>query len=174
MATSQALCLEQAGFAHQGVVELDADACRTLRRNKTGRWPVIQADLGEVGGSAFPRVDLLAGGLPCLPFSVAGRQLGRQDERDLFPQALRLTEQVSHRTVLLENVPGLAARRFGDYRVQVLQRLHGLGYRTGGRSCRLTSTACRKLRPRFVLVVIRPTAVGRSVRLPRFRRQDRR
>jgi hypothetical protein len=108
-AGGQALGLEQAGFAHQGVVELDADACRTLWRNKAARWTIIQADVAEVDGRKFAQVDLLAGGLPCPPFSIAGKQRGHHDERDLFPHALRLAEQISPRAVLLENVPGLAA-----------------------------------------------------------------
>ena len=81
-------------------------------------------------GRAFGHVDLFDAGLPCPPFSIAGKQLGQHDERDLFPHALRLAEQISPRTVLLENVPGLAARRFDGYRAQILRRLHGLGYQT--------------------------------------------
>lgn len=155
-AGGQAFGLEQAGFAHQGVVELNADACHTLRQNRTERWPVIKADLAEVDGSVFLRVDLLAGGVPCPPFSIAGKQLGRQGERDLFPQALRLTEEISPRAVLLENVPGLAARPFGDYRAQVLQRLHGLGYRTWWQVVQAGQDGVSQLRSRFVLVAIRP------------------
>ena len=104
-ADGHALGLEQAGFAHQGVIDLDADACQTLRRNRAAQWTIIQADLAEVDGRAFRHVDLLSGGLPCPPFSIAGKQLGQHDERDLFPQAQRLVEQTSPRAVLLENVP---------------------------------------------------------------------
>ena len=160
-AGGQALGLEQAGFAHQGVVELDAAACQTLRRNRTARWPVIQADLAEVDGSVFRHVDLLAAGLPCPPFSIAGKQLGRQDERDLFPHALRLAEQISPRAILLENVPGLAARRFDAYRAQILQRLHGLGYQTWWQLVQASQHGVPQLRPRFVLVAIKPPWAGR-------------
>ena len=54
----------------------------------------------------FGPVDLFAGGVPCPPFSIAGRQLGRDDERDLFPQALRLIAESGPRAVLLENYAG--------------------------------------------------------------------
>ena len=57
--------------------------------------PTCPADLAEVDGRAFRHVDLLSGGVPCPPFSIDGKQLGQQDERDLFPQALRLVEQTS-------------------------------------------------------------------------------
>ena len=154
-AGGQALGLEQAGFAHRGVVELDADACRTLWRNKAGRWAIIQADVAEVDGRKFASVDLLAGGLPCPPFSIAGKQRGHHAERDLFPHALRLAGQISPRAVLLENVPGLAAARFESYRGQVLRRLHGLGYQTWWRLMQASQHGVPQLRPRFVLVAIK-------------------
>src|SRR6266567_7182375 len=160
-AGGQALGLEQAGFAHQGLVELDADACQTLRRNRGAQWTVIRADLAKVDGRAFAHADLLSGGVPCPPFSVAGKQLGSQDERDLFPQALRLIEQASPRAVLLENVPGLAARRFDGYRTQILQRLYVLGYQTWWDLVHASEHGVPQLRPRFVLVAIRPPWAAR-------------
>jgi DNA (cytosine-5)-methyltransferase 1 len=167
-AGGQALGLEQAGFTHQGLVELDADACHTLRRNRATQWPIIRADLTEVDGRAFAHADLLSGGVPCPPFSVAGKQLGGQDERDLFPAALRLIEQASPRAVLLENVPGLAARRFGGYRAQILHRLHALGYQTWWDLVHASDHGVPQLRPRFVLVAIRPPwAAGSRGRSPR-------
>lgn len=63
-ADGHALGLEQAGFAHQGVIDLDADACQTLRRNRAAQWTIIQADLAEVDGRAFRHVDLLSGACP--------------------------------------------------------------------------------------------------------------
>jgi len=160
-AGGQALGLEQAGFAHQGLVELDADACQTLRRNRGAQWTVIRADLAKVDGRAFAHADLLSGGVPCPPFSVAGKQLGSQDERDLFPQALRLIEQASPRAVLLENVPGLAARRFDGYRTQILQRLYVLGYQAWWDLVHASEHGVPQLRPRFVLVAIRPPWAAR-------------
>ena len=151
----QALGLEQAGFAHAGVVEIDSDACQTLRRNRGRQWGVIQADLAEVDGQAFRGVDLVAGGVPCSPFTIAGRQLGDLDERDLFSQALRLVEQARPRAVLLENVPGLASRRFDTYRASVLRRLHELGYETWWDLVQASEHGVPQLRPRLVLVAIR-------------------
>ena len=157
-AGGQALGLEQAGFAHEAVVELDADACETLRYNR--EWKVIEGDVANVDGRAFAHVDLLAGGVPCPPFSIAGKQLGSDDERDLFPQALRLVEEIAPRAVLLENVRGLGTRRFEAYRAQVLGRLRALGYDTWWGLVQASDHGVPQLRPRFVLVAMRPPWAG--------------
>ena len=154
-AGGQALGLEQAGFTHEAVVELDAAACETLRRNRGDVWKVIEDDVANVDGRGFAGIDLFAGGVPCPPFSIAGKQLGRDDERDLFPQALRLVEEIGPRAVLLENVRGLAARRFDGYRTQVLARLHDLGYQTWWDVVQASQHGVPQLRPRFVLVALR-------------------
>jgi len=154
-AGGQALGLEQAGFGHEAVVEIDPDACETLRLNRGGDWKVVEGDVAEVDGRAFGGVDLLAGGVPCPPFSVAGKQLGSDDERDLFPQALRLIEESRPRAVLLENVRGLSAPRFDGYRAQVLGRLRDLGYRTWWEMAHASQHGLAQLRPRFVLVGLR-------------------
>jgi DNA (cytosine-5)-methyltransferase 1 len=153
-AGGQALGLEQAGFTHDAVVEIDADACETLRRNRGSAWKVVESDVANVDGRAFEHVDLLAGGVPCPPFSIAGKQLGHDDERDLFPQALRLVEESGPRAVLLENVRGLATRRFDGYRAQVIGRLHRLGYQTWWDLVHASDHGLPQLRPRFVLVAI--------------------
>ena len=88
-AGGQALGLEMAGFNHEGLVEIDINACETLVANRPG-WHVIQGDLKKFSGKKYIGIDLIAGGVPCPPFSVAGNQLGASDERDLFPDALRL------------------------------------------------------------------------------------
>ncbi len=153
-AGGQALGLEQAGFSHEAAVELDADACATLRYNR--QWKVIEGDVANVDGRAFAGVDLLAGGVPCPPFSIAGKQLGSDDERDLFPQALRLIEETGPRAVLLENVRGLGTSRFEGYRAQVLGRLRALGFQAWWDLVHASDHGVSQLRPRFVLVAMRP------------------
>ena len=82
-AGGQALGLEQAGFAHAALVEIEPPACATLRLNRP-QWNVVQSDLRAFDGRPYQGIDLLAGGVPCPPFSKAGKQLGSGDERDLF------------------------------------------------------------------------------------------
>lgn len=88
-AGGQALGLERAGFEHQVLVEIDPHACATLRHNRP-HWQVHEGDLTVFAARAYQGVDLVAGGVPCPPFSKAGKQLGADDERDLFPQAMRV------------------------------------------------------------------------------------
>jgi DNA (cytosine-5)-methyltransferase 1 len=159
-AGGQALGLEQAGFSHAAAVEIDPDACSTLRANRPG-WKVIEDDVANVDGHAFTDVDLLAGGVPCPPFSIAGKQLGSDDERDLFPQALRLAAEIRPRAVLLENVRGLAAARFDSYRAQVLGQLAELGFRAWWQLVNASEHGVPQLRPRFVLIAIAESRAAR-------------
>src|SRR5688572_12742431 len=85
-AGGQALGLEAAGFEPVGLVELEPIACATLSANRP-HWQVHEADVTQFSGKPYDGIDLLAGGVPCPPFSIAGKQLGRADERDLFPAA---------------------------------------------------------------------------------------
>ena len=84
-AGGQALGLEAAGWQHAAVIDNDPHACMTLRHNRPD-WQVIEQSIADVDGHQFFGVDLIAGGVPCPPFSVAGDQLGADDERDLFPK----------------------------------------------------------------------------------------
>ena len=154
-AGGQALGLEQAGFAHAAVVEIDPDACETLRLNRGADWKIVEGDLYYLDGREFRGVDLVAGGVPCPPFSIAGKQLGSNDDRDLFPQALRLVEEIAPRAVLLENVRGLSARRFESYRAKVVGRLEELGYQSWWDLVHASEHGLPQLRPRFVLVAVK-------------------
>ncbi len=156
-AGGQSLGLEQAGFAHAAAVELDPDACTTLRLNRPG-WKIVEQDVHHFDGGGYPGVDLLAGGVPCPPFSIAGRQLGADDERDLFPQALRLVQECQPAAVMLENVRGLSTARFAGYRDQVVGRLHELGYQSDWQVRSASEFGVPQLRPRFILVAMRPAA----------------
>ena len=158
-AGGQALGLEAAGFTHELAVEIDPDACATLRRNRP-HWKIAQGDATSPyvwkPSRYRDKVDLLAGGVPCPPFTVAGKQLGATDERDLYAWAIELCGTVRPRALLLENVPGLSLPRFAAYRQHVLARLAELGYAAEWQFLHASDFGVPQLRPRYVLVAMRP------------------
>jgi DNA (cytosine-5)-methyltransferase 1 len=157
-AGGQSLGLELAGFEHELAVELDPTACATLRANRP-HWKVAQGDVASPAvwsPADYADIDLLAGGVPCPPFTIAGKQLGATDERDLFAWAIELCGVMRPRALLLENVRGLSLPRFAAYRQHVLDRLAELGYVADWRLLHASDYGVPQLRPRFVLVAMRP------------------
>ncbi|WP_431230282.1 DNA cytosine methyltransferase [Paenarthrobacter nicotinovorans] len=150
-AGGQSVGLEQAGFQHSLAVEIDKDAAATLRLNRPN-WHVHEGDVREIAGRDHKGIDLLAGGVPCPPFSIAGKQLGAEDERDLFPEAIRLVRESRPSAVMLENVKGLASARFATYRKSILEALSDLGYEADWRLLYASDFGVPQLRPRFILV----------------------
>ena len=121
-AGGQALGLAMAGFVHVALVEYEPDYCKTLKENRP-EWNILCEDVHHFDGRPYEGVDLLAGGVPCPPFSVAGKQLGKDDERDLFPEALRLIEEIKPRAVMIENVRGFLDSSFDEYRANILNSI---------------------------------------------------
>jgi DNA (cytosine-5)-methyltransferase 1 len=153
-AGGQACGLERAGFQHQAAVEIEDVCTDTLRLNRPG-WRVLTKDIRELNGYDYRGVDLLAGGVPCSPFSIAGKQLGADDERDLFPEALRIIREARPTAVMLENTAALATSRFVNYRVSVLLSLEQLDYLPVWKVLNASAFGVPQLRPRFVLVALR-------------------
>jgi len=152
-AGGQALGFEQAGFDHVGLVELDSYACKTLRFNRPD-WNVIQEDLNVFDATKFRgRVDVVAAGLPCPPFSKAGKQLGKLDERNLFPAALRIIEEVQPKAIVIENVRGILDAVFEDYRTFIAGQLSN--YWTDWKLLNASDYGVPQLRPRVNFVAIR-------------------
>ena len=157
-AGGQALGLERAGFEHVAVVEIEKWSCVTLRQNRP-HWNVIEGNVREFSAHQYAGIDLLAGGVPCPPFSVAGHRLGQDDERDLFPEALRLVAEAEPRAVMLENVRGLLEPNFEDYREQLKDRLRTLGYpNPQWKLLNASDYGVPQLRPRAILVAMREDA----------------
>ncbi|MGW4837721.1 DNA cytosine methyltransferase [Streptomyces globisporus] len=170
-AGGQALGLHDALFRHLALIEIDPHAVETLRANVEGNddWEgctVKQADLTTLDpkglrlelGLEPGDLDLLAGGVPCPPFSVAGKQLGPDDERDLFPTMLNLVDELEPKAVMIENVRGLLEPRekFQDYREHLLERLESMGYK----KCywevlEAKNYGVPQLRPRAILVALK-------------------
>jgi DNA (cytosine-5)-methyltransferase 1 len=153
-AGGQALGLEQAGFEHEALVELEPAACETLRINRP-RWNVVEGDLRDFRANEYRGIDLVAGGVPCPPFSKAGKQLGEDDERNLFPEAIRVVDECRPRAVMLENVRGLLDAVFEDYRNSVENQLKALGYTPAWRLLNASDFGVSQLRPRVIFVALR-------------------
>jgi DNA (cytosine-5)-methyltransferase 1 len=163
-AGGQALGLELAHFEHLACVEYDEQACATLRANRP-HWNVIEDDLRAVVRRRelveFAGCDLLAGGVPCPPFSIASRQLGADDDRDLFPAILDLAAQLGPRAILVENVRGLLSSKFRPYRSYIRRRLVALGYeRLWWDIVQASDYGVPQLRPRALLVALRDDVEG--------------
>lgn len=153
-AGGQALGLEQAGIDHAGLIEIDHYACTTLRYNRP-RWNVMEQDLTTLtDASAFEGVDIVSGGLPCPPFSRAGKQLGKNDERNMFPIAIDIVDQLRPRAVMIENVRGILDAVFEDYRKYVAGTLKKLGYTTAWRLLNASDFGVPQLRPRVVFIAV--------------------
>lgn len=153
-AGGQALGLEKAGFEHEALIEYEKPMCETLKFNRP-KWNVIHGDLAEFDGRKYKGVELLAGGLPCPPFSIAGKQLGKDDERDLFPTGLRLIDEIRPRAVMIENVKGLIGATFADYREYILNQMNKLGYKSEWRLLNASDYGVPQLRPRAILVGVK-------------------
>ncbi|MEL6818216.1 MAG: DNA cytosine methyltransferase [Pseudomonadota bacterium] len=148
----QALGLEQAGFEHLALVENDRHACASLRLNRP-EWNVVEHDLFEpYDFTQFGDVDLLAGGLPCPPFSKAGKQLGQSDDRNLFTRGVEIAKRIQPKAIMFENVRGMLDAVFDDYRDWIEVQLRREGYRVAWKLLNASDFGVPQLRPRVVMV----------------------
>jgi DNA (cytosine-5)-methyltransferase 1 len=150
-----AIGIERAGFSHRVLVEIDSHAVRTLRLNRPN-WNVVESDLSTWSGKDYCGTDLLAAGLPCPPFSKAGKQLGESDERNLFPEALRIISEIRPRAVMIENVRGILDAVFDDFRGRFQRQVEKMGYRADWRLLNASDFGVPQLRPRVVFVALLP------------------
>lgn len=114
--------IELAGAEHVGFVEFNHDACETLRLNNKVEL-VNEVDVRQFDFRSLPVVDFIAGGPPCQPFSMAGKALGYNDTRDMFPQAVRAIKERTPKAFMFENVKGLLRPMFSDYFEFILKQL---------------------------------------------------
>ena len=112
----------RAGFRPLAVIERDNYCCDTIRENQRrdlsplNDWPLVQGDIREFKYSKIRgTVDFVSGGPPCQPFSLGGKHCGRDDARDMFPQAVRALRELKPRAFLFENVKGLTRTTFATY-----------------------------------------------------------
>jgi len=154
-AGGQALGLELAGFEHVALFENDPHACQTLRGNRPD-WAVHEHDLfDDFDFSIYRGIELLAGGLPCPPFSVAGKQLGEKDERNLFTRGVDIAEIIQPKAIMFENVRGMLDPSFKDYRERIELRLKKINYTVQWHRVNASDFGVPQLRPRVVMVAIK-------------------
>jgi DNA (cytosine-5)-methyltransferase 1 len=126
-----ALGLHRAGFEHSGLIEIDKTACATLALNQRhlGISFVPEAtDIRDVDFRTYAgSVDVIAAGVPCQPFSQAGKHLGYRDQRNLFPFVLDAVRECAPKAVVIENVYALLRPRFAHYYEYVLRQLRTPG-----------------------------------------------
>ena len=133
-AGGQALGLEMAGFDHVALVEYEVDYCNCLKSNRPN-WNVQCMDVRQFNGLPYRgQIDLLAGGVPCPPFSVAGKQLG---------------------VVMIENVRGFLGKQFGNYRQSIVLKLNQLGYNVHLQLLNASDYGVPQLRPRAIIIGVR-------------------
>lgn len=129
-----AWAMHEVGFQHLLVNEFDARACSTLRDNHAddlhgeavgaGRWPLVEGDVRNVGFTSFEgRVDVVAGGVPCQPWSLGGAHRGFEDDRNLWPELFRCVRETRPRAIIAENVRGLLRPSFAPYYNYILREL---------------------------------------------------
>ncbi|WP_458575179.1 DNA cytosine methyltransferase [Pseudaminobacter sp. NGMCC 1.201702] len=167
-AGGQALGLHAAGFDALGLYERNPAAAETLMAN---RWfgPVHCADVTQVDFRHHRgNVDLVAGGVPCQPHSSMGKQRGRDDERDLFMEAVRLVDEVQPRCFFFENVKGFGFQGNADYRADLYRRFADLGYQSRIFSINGSDYGLAQLRPRVAFVGFRDVPIQQFKMPPKF------
>ncbi len=119
-----------AGFKPLAVVEWDRWACDTIRENQrrghplVADWPLYEGDVRAFDWSAIPTdIELLAGGPPCQPFSLAGKHRAHDDHRDMFPPTVEIVRRLRPKAFILENVKGLTRSSFANYYQYILLQL---------------------------------------------------
>jgi len=125
-----ALGTADAGFRHKTVIEWDSNSCATLRRNKANGldhvkdWDIAECDVRDCDFNPYRgEVDFVCGGPPCQPFSLGGKHRGREDHRNLFPEAIRVVREVRPKAFVFENVKGLLRKQFANYFSYIIHHL---------------------------------------------------
>ncbi len=123
-----AMGMERAGFDPVALIEIDFDACATMRANRND-WNVVQADIKSVNYSDYNgKVDLVTGGIPCQPYSRNGHASGKNDPRDLFPEAVKIVRAIRPKAFVFENVGGFLDAKHADHRATIFAGFADAGY----------------------------------------------
>lgn len=158
-----ALGLEKAGFEEIGLIEIDKNACATLRLNRP-KWNVIEEDVVEFSRKNLlhefnikkGELDLLSGGYPCQSFSYAGKRLGIDDVRGtMFYYYAEFLKQLQPKMFLAENVKGLTTHDGGKTLQTMLDVFQELGYEVEWKVLDAWDYGVAEKRQRVVIIGIR-------------------
>lgn len=114
--------LEQSGFEHAAFVEFNKNACESLSENFNPER-VFFGDIKDFDFKSLEKIDVVAGGPPCQPFSLGGKHKADNDNRDMFPYAIQAIEQLKPKAFIFENVKGLLRQNFAEYFEYIILRL---------------------------------------------------
>lgn len=124
-----AMGLSKAGFKAVRMVEWDRHSVSNVIHNRARGiehvrdWPIVQEDVRAIDWRDYKSIDLVAGGPPCQPFSIGGKHKGHEDDRDMWPEAVRAVREIMPAGFIFENVRGLTRSAFADYFDWIMQSL---------------------------------------------------
>ena len=125
-----ALAAREVGITPIWSNEIDSYCCQVLRKNFNHQ--IIEGDIRNVGKGRkyeLESVDIICGGFPCQPFSVAGKRKGRGDNRYLWPEMLRIIREINPSWIIGENVPGILNMEEGLVFEEICTSLEREGYK---------------------------------------------
>lgn len=130
------LAAELAGFETIGQCEVDKYASQVLAKNfkgvkNYGDIRTITADRLAADGIRAEEITAISAGIPCQPYSLAGKGLGDCDSRDLEQELVRVVGELKPKWLVVENTPGLFARKNQQYFERILNDISALGYQIG-------------------------------------------
>ncbi len=151
-----ALGLENAGLEHKLLVEIDKDACSTLKVNRP-KWNAVCEDAQKIDYKPFKnKVSIVTGGFPCQAFSFAGKKLGFEDARGtLFYSLARAVKEINPKIAIGENVRGLLNHENGRTLNAMLDIMDELGYRVMTRVLRAQYLDVPQKRERLIIMCVR-------------------
>lgn len=144
------IACEWAGMEIVGQVEIEPFCQKVLAKH----WPHVKrmGDIKQVRGDEFGAVDIIIGGVPCQPASVAGKRRGTEDDRWLWPEALRIVRTVRPRWCVFENPPGILSLQGGVPFDDILSEMEREGYEVGAYSIPACSVGAPHKRERVFIV----------------------
>lgn len=125
-----AIATANSGVEHAALVEWNPNACATMRENQRrglhrfNNALVIEDDVRKVDFRKYrDEIEIVTGGPPCQPFSIGGKHRGFNDNRDMFPEAVRAVREIRPKAFVFENVRGLLRPSFENYFTYCLHQL---------------------------------------------------